>query len=1112
MKIILFLLITGVSANMCWDKITTCVDTNVKDGNIITDGEDGCAEYNQNTAWCGRFDTDDFLSGTMCCGCDGGLCPVLPSVVCTNTNGSSVNELACVCGDTSCTQNLRCYESNNFCSARSPCTNTNGTIVNTDTCVCGNTDCSDRCYDTICSEYLECTNTNGLIMNEDDCACGNTDCTDETGRICYSEIGSGSCRKTDVGKFGYPLLHSGQCDAIISGLYACNNAAISLGIQTPLSIMSSLLTPPGCYHMEGSTTEEESYLIYNDNHASIIDCSDKRECICFAAPECQNIYGAIINNETCKCGTAGCTAAVGTASGLYCHAASNQCANSPPCTNTNGTIANTDTCICGNTECTLEHPICYSTTGGGSCRKSDPGKFGYPIITSGSCDDVGQSISRADCETAATQYEFRYNSVFDSTLGPSFPPGCFRYNNDLYYNSYDTMETCTSYHNTYRNLILLPQCICFAAPNCLDKQTNEGPCLCGETYCTDSSGLRCDAAANQCSKTLECASDPCDVNAACANTAGSHTCTCNNGYNGSGESCTAYEGECTNGVLIALTLRTQENHCARCDIGFGRNPTTFQCEACSDTNYKYSTGLDPSACDDHAECEAGQGSNYDYLLNPYIEQSECLTCGIGTFSAGLYGPCEDCAGTTYQTEAGQSECLVCDDVCNNVSHETTACTASSNRVCTPNECTCPNGTPETNECTEDGATICASCKDGWLGQEGNCEPHTTCGTQVGGATRLVGALSTEAGTCADCASNTYASNGGTNCQAHTVCGNQVGGTTRLVGALSTEAGTCADCAPGTHAPDSGDCKAWQECLAGTRVSVAADANSDAECETCPATLSNYLTPSAETGTVNWCILCDKGYGKTHDGDNSHVTCVRCDAGVAGEHSLKDPPEYNNEVDGSACGPTDKCGAGTGYHVPVAINGNTVPHFCEECDIGKYSNDTNYDACKTCAAGSIAEIGVDNGAVSSGASSCTPCSSGKFSASSTSDCVDCPPNEFSGGGSTSCTACSTINNLLTTGAGQAWCLSCKSGFTPIFVQDTHVRCEWDNTCAGSVTPKYVTGDNACNTDEYFFAHPGTEHGDSSCHPIAEKYKDYQENGCCGSDSGSCPCEYFEDGTC
>jgi len=48
-----------------------CADTNYDaDGNEITDGWDGCADY--YTSWCGNYDTDTFDSNAMCCICGGG--------------------------------------------------------------------------------------------------------------------------------------------------------------------------------------------------------------------------------------------------------------------------------------------------------------------------------------------------------------------------------------------------------------------------------------------------------------------------------------------------------------------------------------------------------------------------------------------------------------------------------------------------------------------------------------------------------------------------------------------------------------------------------------------------------------------------------------------------------------------------------------------------------------------------------------------------------------------------------------------------------------------------------------------------------------------------------
>ena len=125
---------------------------------------------------------------------------------------------------------------------------------------------------------------------------------------------------------------------------------------------------------------------------------------------------------------------------------------------------------------------------------------------------------------------------------------------------------------------------------------------------------------------------------------------------------------------------------------------------------------------------------------------------------------------------------------------------------------------------EDGATrltgetaaaagSCAACDAGTYAGlvTATCAAHTTCGNQTGGASRLIGASTTDAGSCADCAAGTYAANGETTCAAHTTCGNQAGGATRLTGASTTDAGYCADCAADTYATNGQD-----DCLANTQ--------------------------------------------------------------------------------------------------------------------------------------------------------------------------------------------------------------------------------------------------------------------------------------------------------
>ena len=51
--------------------------------------------------------------------------------------------------------------------------------------------------------------------------------------------------------------------------------------------------------------------------------------------------------------------------------------------------------------------------------------------------------------------------------------------------------------------------------------------------------------------------------------------------------------------------------------------------------------------------------------------------------------------------------------CSGGTRETTACTTTTNRVCTSNTCSCSNGAAVTgSSCTTNGANICSSCSDG----------------------------------------------------------------------------------------------------------------------------------------------------------------------------------------------------------------------------------------------------------------------------------------------------------------------------------------------------------------------------------------------------------------
>ena len=736
----------------------------------------------------------------------------------------------------------------------------------------------------------------------------------------------------------------------------------------------------------------------------------------------------------------------------------------------------------------------------------------------------------------------------------------------------------------------------------------------------------------------------CDTNADCGDTDGSFTCTCKSGYFGAGttDTCTAWL-PCNAGEFVQEAAdATHDTVCGTCETGLSRDPTTgtdlgtanycnqcgagygkdsgdgtgahMICETCNVADEEYSSGTDASECAEHLKCIEGQGSNYGSLTAEEKRQqgSVCNTCDDNYYSADFsFGACVantvcgfQADGTSRLTGASRTAAGTCAACADNTYAPNGNTNCLSNIVCTGLQL---DSTVRINGATRLAVGTCDACDVNTYAPNGNtnCLSNIVCtGLQSDSSVRINGATRLAVGTCDACAGSTYATTDTDDCVDWTAChdtrwvivawshGQPVRGPT---GASSTTPGTCAACAGNTYATtDTDECVAWKVCLAGSRVETAASATNDAECETCEDNLSHVLTSSEDTGTVSWCNQCVAGYGVLQGVTaTAHATCERCDAGVDDTS-----PTYNNQVDETACGPTTPCVPGTGYHVAVAIDGNEDADRCEVCDAGTYSGDTDYQACKTCGAGSIAESGAGTGVVASGATSCTACGIGKYSASSTSDCEtcangsvtekgtgtgpvssaatsctscgsgkfsadsvamcqdcaagsvtekgagtgvvslgatsctacgsgkysassssacsDCSQDEFSAAGSVSCTACSTVNNLVTTGqsTGQAWCESCKSGFTPSEVSGSHTTCTWDNTCNGRVTPEFVTGGSECATDEYFFVRPGNAHSGSNCHPDTDKYKDYQTNSCCiSSNSGSCPCDYFKNaGTC
>lgn len=172
------------------------------------------------------------------------------------------------------------------------------------------------------------------------------------------------------------------------------------------------------------------------------------------------------------------------------------------CTTTDGSSANSVPCTCGSETCDATTGlICYSTTGGGSCRPNDPGAYGYPRPTTGKCADVVGRTSIEDeeaCNAAATSLGLSDTSAYAGSAS-YFPPGCFR--NTITSLNFNTLIASTASCNS--NSV---GCICIAGPICTHTyglKINRASCWCGESKCLQNN-LLCNSATNMCSEPPVC--------------------------------------------------------------------------------------------------------------------------------------------------------------------------------------------------------------------------------------------------------------------------------------------------------------------------------------------------------------------------------------------------------------------------------------------------------------------------------------------------------------------------------------------------------------------------------------------------------------------------------
>jgi hypothetical protein len=140
-----------------------------------------------------------------------------------------------------------------------------------------------------------CAAQDGSVNSTVDCWCANEQCTADRGTICFSGVGPGSCRKNNFGAFGFPILKSGKCDAMIghhvmteresndpNRLALCSAAGEAHGLSdTSAAAILHNSRPKGCFFSgTGGTYLGLNFALTN------FDCGGSYTCICLVAADC----------------------------------------------------------------------------------------------------------------------------------------------------------------------------------------------------------------------------------------------------------------------------------------------------------------------------------------------------------------------------------------------------------------------------------------------------------------------------------------------------------------------------------------------------------------------------------------------------------------------------------------------------------------------------------------------------------------------------------------------------------------------------------------------------------------------------------------------------------
>ena len=854
----------------------------------------------------------------------------------------------------------------------------------------------------LCLIAPDCANTDGTALNDATCICGSVGCSTSTGLYCYESV-----NQCSLGPYYFSEVTSEMCSSVtgrgtILDKAMCGEAAKSVGWSaTTAGEQSSKYSPAECY-----SSSSGRYLFLNTNTASTNSCSNSNPCLCLTAPDCTNTDGTTPNDATCLCGSVGCSTSTGlrctqsvntchtpppciqtdgstanneacqcgtsscsTTTGLHCYASDNFCTG-PPCTITDGSEANTaELCKCGDVSCDAESGfICFTTKGVGSCRKENPGRFGYVEVNSGKCDSVSGRVSisdKAQCGEAARSVGWSETTA-GKLSNKNSPAECYSSSSgqDLYLNT-NTASTvsCSS-----------SLCLCLTAPDCTNTDgtaLNDATCICGSVGCTRSTGLLCNidnSLQGSCSySTRSCNQDGLTKN--------SKVCHC--GPISSGMDCNTHDGmycafaSCTRSAVV------MDNLVSGYQISIEMTATATQ-----NVN-NYCSPLSGSKISTKQKCEAAAAVLAllpATLVEDYEEDDEgqmlagCSYCGSGCsnteWNKGLWlnGVGAD-AGEEWGTGSGVKG--ICsyqlDNLCSKADGTDPAITADDSLTTLPCLCAPSDANSEGVACTSQ-QPYCLSISSTEKACRAPCQAGTFRSTKT---------LNPDCETC-----NTpgyYCPQGGTTSPTQFPC---------QPGEYSDELGVaaCKHCPVGQFNLK----KAMTVCLA-CPAGQFQDNDKSTECKSCdPGTFQNA------TDGASLCRKCARGQHQKEPGKPYCLPCI--------------PGKYQPNQAQDTCA---DCSTDT-----YSVDAEQIK--CQDCDSGQYSSEGGKTFCEKCRAGY--QIAGELGSLT-----CVKCTGGQFNPAPGGTCRNCSSGTYSHVDNTKCVSCeagrwSSVEKL----SDQSGCQNCIQG--------------------------------------------------------------------------------------